>query len=297
MEQRTAYLRDQEHSAEEAQTLQEQKADAAKQLQNLVNGQKPAIHKSPEVVDTVEGMDAWKSLLQDESHTDDEADDPWLQDALSAWTSGGSRDCPATQAKLQAWLSKHSQMIPSTSPSTPKRSSTALPPMTPRDKTRAPTRVAVRPEAAAVATSGTGLGTPPVAPPLLYGSAHVDGTVHDPYLGSPLPVEPMKLNTTRAPSPANTHIIRQKPHRGENRTPGEVGYGRTPLKEATKLSPKPTVASSSNLARQDQIEAKRAEAMKQLQGAGEFKTAQFVIHNDDSDEDENGKISDLGMME
>ena len=282
MEQRAAYIQDNVKSAAEATILQEQKTAAAKQLQDLVNGQPVECRKPSHVSMTPEDADAWQALLGEDKEAED-ADDPWLQEALSAFAAGTSGGAPSDKAKLQAWLERHSQMISSSSPMTPPRSTTMGQPMTPRDKNRAPTRVVVRqgPQPNGTVDGGQrGLGAGDLP---MYGSVPVCGVGNDPYQGSPLPVQPLGAGSSMRTTSPGALGIKQKPKRGENKTQGEVGYGRTPLKEASKMSPKPLTPNQSTIRRQEQMEAKRAEATRQLNVHSATPVARHIIHDDGSE--------------
>ena len=299
MEQRAAYIQDNAKSTADAAALQEQKVAAAKQLQDLVNGQPVGYQKPREVNMQADDAEAWQALLGEDKEAD-EAEDPWLQEALSVLTARASGGAPSGQAKLQAWLEKHSQMLPSSSPMTPPRSTTTGQPMTPREKSRAPTRVVVRQEhqeggPQQVGQQGLGAGAFPT-----YGSVLVNGVGTDPYQGSPLPVQPLGAGSSALSFSPGMHGCKQKPKRGENKTQGEVGYGRTSLKEASKMTPKPPTPNQSTIARQEQMDAKRMEAMKHLAvntSTPATPVIRHIIHDDGSEPGEDPDGLDLTTME
>ena len=215
---------------------------------------------------------------------------------LSAFAAGASGGAPSDKAKLQAWLEKHSQMIPSSSPMTPPRSSTTGQPMTPRDKSRAPTSVVVRQEPHQNGTldggqRGLGAGDLP-----MYGSVPVSGVGDDPYQGSPLPVQPLGAGSSmRTTSPGAWDQAEAKARRKQN--PGRGWVWTPPLKEASKMSPKPLTPNQSTIARQEQMEAKRAEATSQLAVHSATPVARHIIHDDGSESGEDTVGLGLTTME
>ena len=296
MEQRAAFLQDNTRSMEEAQQLEQQKAAAAQKLKLIVTGQVVTNQPPHPVEMSQDDAAAWHSLLQEEKTDDMHADnDPWLQDALTAWSRGAAADGGGYQEKLKAWLERHSQCLTATAPSTPTRATTGVLPMTPPGKTLASSRVESGTSVAPLAPTAAS-PAPQSTPP--YMDLLNLGAVADPYQGSPIPTGIPAQEISRVKRTA-LHPFGTKPCTKNVivREQGNVGYTRTPVKEINRSSPRTPTPGTGSQARQVQIEAKRMVSTMQIPPNPGGTGTQTIISDDDEMTQSVGGCACLSAME
>ena len=142
MEQRSAYLKEQEHHRQEEAQFEDQKRSAVEQLKKLVNGGASAGGGRVEHSATKEDAQAWLDFIADgKSDEEEELSDPWLHAALHEASTTGEAGVQAYKQQVNAWQDKQEATLPrQLSLSTPQKCPAQSLPMTPREKPASSTR-------------------------------------------------------------------------------------------------------------------------------------------------------------
>ena len=248
IEQRNLYNRDIKSIDKEVSTLTAHKHDVLRQIQDAVagGGQQSAAAASDGSQPTPEDLAAWDSLMDiDAAPMELSPEDDIIKRALLAarnpkeFMDGGAAVRLGQQAGQQpGW----EQLGPAADAfSTPQRRRPLVPPHTPLLSQQAGRRqTETEPTSGAVAACATVTSQ--------YGAS--SPAVMDPYVGSPLPVLPKPLRTSRSP------IARRSPH--------QKGPARTSVKEGARPTSVVRVAQE-RIQLGDVLHAKRQAAQQELQ--------------------------------